>query len=599
MSDRSHIDAVWQRFIRGVFRAARKEDIGRTVLKLAWTAGPVTFLALQGGYVIGYGELAPQRLWLYFGGYTVIAGLVAVIARLVYTATRGEQLDEGRAALTALMTTLPDLILHGRNENLAYFDEENRRVLAAWELLDDPDASPTAVETALFMLTGSRNLSESAARIEAFRRRGLAVLIGDEQERVRGELSIALEQLVASSPQLASLIENRFDGKAPRMSHGRARVSGFIERILAAGEREDFTLMTLKDAEESFVLVLELLAGRQFPYVKPEYIGGKSFTDASRALDRARTAYRSAVYARNSRLRILMELLAQSDAVHHVAPTMAHLTDPAENSRNVHLALSQEIERLSSRRIRPEPAPVIRARTYRLRKAMDLYRQFYRQNMTATRRYEELAAAEQRYRDVHERKGKHFTPRLLGSKDRGYGIRIRKLSLELSEEERLDLAREIQAALPDPIDDRPEIKEAAFTVVAAVSRRLNLNRWDMQFAIETNNSSYLACLDPSLTAHTRAGWIVSIATDVRWDPVQALRRLTSMLVSYHEMDIDEDSIEHLASEFGVRAEELYVLHTEQEPMRVERAKSFVRLDVAPPDPQWEKALRKATAGGRR
>lgn len=599
MSDSSQIDFAWQRFIRGVSRAARKEALGRTVLKLAWTAGPVTFLALQGGYMIGYGELAPQRLWFYFGAYTVITGIVAVVMRLAYNATRGEKLEEGRSALTELMTTLPDLILKGRDENLAYFDQDNRRVLAAWELLDDPDADPTAVETALFMLTGSRALSEAAARIEVFRRRGLTVLIGDEQERVRNKLAKALDDLAAWSPQLASLIENRFDGKAPRMSRGRARTSGFIERILAAGEREDFTLMTLKDAEEAFVLVLELLAGRQFRYVKPEYVGGRPFTEASRALDRARTAYRSAVYARNSRLRILMELLAQSEAVLQVAPTMAHLTDPAENARNVYSALNQEIERLSSRRIRPEPAATVRARTYRLRKAVELYRQFHRQNLTATRRYEELAAAEQRYHEVHERKGKHFTPRLLGAKDKGYGIRIRKVVLELSEEERLDLAREIRAALPQSIDDRPEIKEAAFTVIAAVSRRLNLNRWDLQFALETNNASYLACLDPSLTAHTRAGWIVSIATDVKWDPVQALRRLASMLVSYHEMNIDEDSIEHLAAEFGVRSDELYVLHTEQEPMRVERAKSFVRLDVAPPDAQWDRALRKAAATARR
>jgi hypothetical protein len=595
MSDRSNIDAAWQRLLRGVSRAARKEAPGRTIAKLAWTAGPVTFLALQGGYLIGYGELAPRTLWLYFGAYTIITGVVALTMRFVYNATRGEQLEEGRAALTDLMTMLPDLILQGRDENLAYFDQENRRVLAAWELLDDPDASPTAVRTAIEMVTGSPILAESAARIEAFRRRGLAVLVGDEQEAVRSTLTSALERLAESSPQLAGLIEQRFDGKAPQMSRGRIRTAGFIERILTAGEREDYTLMTLKDAEEAFVLALELLVGRRFPYVVPEYIGGKSFMDASRALDRARRAYRSAVYARNSRLRILMELLAQSDAVQQVAPTMAHLTDPAVNSRNVFLGLNQEIQRLGGRRLRPEPAATVRAKAYRLRKAVELYRQFYRQNQITLRRYEELAAAERRYGETREKRGKHFTPKLLSAKDRGYGIRIRKQILELPEEQRLDLARDIRAGLPDSIDDRPDVKQAAFGVLAELSRRLNLNRWDLQFAIETSNASYLACLDPSLTAHTRAGWIVSMATDVRWEPIRALRRLTSMLVSYHEMNIDQESIEQLAAEFDVPSDELYVLHPESEPMRVERAKSFVRLELPPPQPDWERTLRKATA----
>jgi hypothetical protein len=86
-----------------------------------------------------------------------------------------------------------------------------------------------------------------------------------------------------------------------------------------------------------------------------------------------------------------------------------------------------------------------------------------------------------------------------------------------------------------------------------------------------------------------------MATDVRWEPIRALRRLTSMLVSYHEMNIDQESIEQLAAEFDVPSDELYVLHPESEPMRVERAKSFVRLELPPPQPDWERTLRKATA----
>lgn len=593
----SPLDAVWQRFLRGVSRAARKEALGRTILKLAWTAGPVTFLALQGGYFIGYGHAAPAPLWYYFGGYTIIAGLVAVALRVAYNATRGEQIEEGRAALSRLMRVLPHMIVRSRNENLAYFDEENRRILAAWELLDDPDASPHSVEVSISILTGSEELAQAAARIESYRRRGLQVLIDDERSRVCEPLGEALSQLETWSPQLRRLIERRMHGEAPQMSRGRARTAGFIERILTSGEYEDYSLMTIKDSEEAFILALELLAGREFPYLRPEYIGGRVFMEASRTLDRARRIYRSAVYARNSRLRILMELLAEADAVQQLAPTMPHLTDPRELSKSVYVALEHEVQGLAATAPAARDRATVRQRAYRLRKAADLYRRFYKENEIVVRRYADLVGAEKRYRDAHERSGKSFTPKLIGRTDKGYGIRIRKHTLALVEEDRLDLARRIATIFPESWAsiDRLRVKETAFRVLAELSRRLHLDRWDIQFAVETNNSSYVSYLDPGLSAQTRAGWIVSIVNDVRWDPVPPLRRLARILVAYHEMDLDQDSVYTLAGEFGVAPEDLAGIGAEQEPGRVEHAKLFNKLHLPPPKPEWERTIRRVLA----
>jgi hypothetical protein len=594
------MDAVWQRFVRGVTRAARKEALGRTVVKLAWTAGPVTFLALQGGYFLGYGHSAPAALWYYFGGYTVITGLVAVAIRVAYNATRGEQIEDGRAALAWLLRAFPHLILRTRNENLAYFDENNRRVLAAWELLDNPDAGPHAVEIAIGTLTGSPQLAASAARIETYRRSGLQVLIDDERTHIGEELAAALTELKKWSPQLAELIDRRMHGDAPLASRGRARTAGFIERILSAGEHEDYTLMTFKDAEEAFILALELLAGREFPYLKPEYIGGRTFMEASRSLDRARRAYRAAVYARNGRLRILMELLAETDAVHQVAPTMATLTNLRQNSKAVFVAIDEEVKNLADAAAMNKTRTHVRSRIYNLRKVVELYKQFFRQNELAARRLADLAGAETRYHQAHERSGRHFTPRLLGPKDRGYGIRIRRHTLSPPEEERIDLARQIGSVIPDSFGgiDEIEVKEAAFRTVAELSRRLDLDRWEIQFAIETNNSSYLSYLDPGLTTQTQAGWIISIANDVRWNPIPPLRRLTRILVQYHEMDLDQDSIHRLAEEFEVPPDSLYGVGVVEEPSRKEQAKTFAHLDLPKPDPSWDRTIRRVSGQAR-
>ena len=58
--------------LRRIRGAVGKEHLGKTLLQLAWTAGPVTYLALQGGYFIGYGKSAPVQVFIYFAGYTVV-----------------------------------------------------------------------------------------------------------------------------------------------------------------------------------------------------------------------------------------------------------------------------------------------------------------------------------------------------------------------------------------------------------------------------------------------------------------------------------------------------------------------------------------------
>ncbi|MGC9311733.1 MAG: hypothetical protein ACP5IA_03500, partial [Sediminispirochaetaceae bacterium] len=195
----NNLEYLGEDFLRRVVRAARKESWGRTVIQLAWTAGPVTYLALQGGYHLGYGTNAPSRLFIYFAMYTAIAGLFAILMRFLYQVTRGQELEKGEEALSRCLARLPELILLARNETLLYYDEENRKLLAAKYLLENPDAVTETIKTAVMDIGGDPAVAQAAQQIEIYRRNGLYARIEDERTRVSDRLERIIGNVRPSS----------------------------------------------------------------------------------------------------------------------------------------------------------------------------------------------------------------------------------------------------------------------------------------------------------------------------------------------------------------------------------------------------------------
>src|SRR6056297_2053142 len=227
-----NLEYLGEDFLKRVTKAARKESWGRTVIQLAWTAGPVTYLALQGGYMLGYGKTAPPNLIIYFAIYTVIAGVFAILMRFLYQLTRGQDLEKAEAALKYALAHLPDLILHTRNEMLLFYDTENRQLLAAKYLLENPDAITETVHTAVKDVSGDDLLAQAAQRIEIYRKNGLFARIEDERNSVKARLEQVVEQITLSSSTVADLLKRRFEGRPPSRSSGRIRTEGFIGRTL-------------------------------------------------------------------------------------------------------------------------------------------------------------------------------------------------------------------------------------------------------------------------------------------------------------------------------------------------------------------------------
>ncbi len=240
------------RRIRG---AAKKERWGRSILQIAWTAGPVTYLGLQSGYYIAYGSAAPSTSFIYFAGYTAVAGIFALAARFLYNATRGDDKSSDLSALEYVFDALPQRVIEIRNLLLTSLDDYGRRVLGAKYLLENPRAGADALSTAVWDVLGDERLSSGARRLESFRSSGLDARARDVISELEPLIEPHRETLDRVSETVASMLLRRLSEVRSDPRTGRERTKGFIGRCYEAADRDDIDRMSLADAEEICILI--------------------------------------------------------------------------------------------------------------------------------------------------------------------------------------------------------------------------------------------------------------------------------------------------------------------------------------------------------
>lgn len=588
-------ETAGEQLIRRVSSAMRKELWGRTIIQLAWTAGPVTYLALQGGYALGYGKSAPPNLFIYFAIYTVIAGIFAIAMRFLYNLTRGEEVERAREAILDALNKLPDLVLLVRNQTLLYYDNESRKYLAAKYLLENPDAAAETIGIAVKEVTDDEELAQMAATIEVYRKHGLFAGIDTKVERIEQLLSKHSDEITHVSPEVAGLLKKRLRGDAPKKRTGRPRTEGFIQRVITAGEEHNFELMSLNDAEELFTLLYELLADRKITVFSLKYVGSREFTEVSTNLETARIHLREAAYLRNSKLRRLAELFVESDEIEVVPAAAPVLTKLGTMYANVMGAMDQFYTDVKNRldavvRKRKAFDLELHHDLEKLKTAIYLHKSLYTANQEVKRKYYAFKRAEKRYRQVRTGSAKSFPLTLLSGKDRGKGIRIVERYLHLSEKSKLRLARELSGLIGNietgnitdtaiykpytPNEKRFEAidyKRLAFDMATRLDRELHLTRFETQYAIESSHAPFLSALEMGLTTATKTGWAVSLVKEVQRNAQKAIHRLAKVLVDYHSMPLKEKDIDVLARKYGADREILSQMNPDERTMQVSPA----------------------------
>ncbi len=548
-----------QSFYERLHHAVRKESWGRSLLQLAWTAGPVTYLALQGGYLLGYGSTAPPGVLIYFAAYTLIAGAAAIVVRLVYNATRGKQLDEATAQLQSCLDRLPRLIQASRSRALSHYQDDAARVVATGYLLENPDATEVAIETALNEIDAPELVVRTVVRADVMRRNGLSAAALAPDFFALDQLAVFLRELRVRSPDVARLVEERSSGIATTQRRGRQRTEGFIERVIFSAAVDDDTVMTEGDVEEVFSVVTELLIGRSYPLLVFRYEGNRTVRDAFIRFERARRAYRSAVVVRNSRLRMVAEHLG--DRINRVLASVSRIVDPASLLGAVLAAQDELIAELK------EATGVARRRlSDELRRSSRVYRDLEKASADLLRRHAALVRDFNSYQEAAEqcREAVDEPIELVSEEGQGDGVRIEERNVELSKKARLELAPRVfrilnEAGVWEAESYPPEtdkLKRAAVEVLAALEGHIPLHRTDVQQAIELSRAPLLAALDPDNTVETRTGWAIAMVRDVAPNRKEYVMRRLSQLIRFHGLRMGQQTRLYLQSSYGLTEDEI-------------------------------------------
>lgn len=592
-------------------RSVRRVRMSRSLLGLAWTAGPVTAIGLYGGYYIGFGQAPSNQQLVYFVSFTVLSGLIALAAKIVYDSTLGYATERAQLYVVEVTDKLGDLILSVRNLMISTFEGDARQREAAIQLLQRVDLSPGGVEMACEQLTGDAELGRLLATIDNFRRAGLYSRIADIRQ-VHGEhFEQAIAELHQVAPQAAEVLRQRYLGEIASLRHGTPRAEHFISRVLAAIEQDNLLLITMQDVESMLVLCFEMINGREIPMLVFDYRGRWRLAAALDRMERRRSRYRIAQAAGSNRIRGLASWLVEVDIMDYddvpEGISSMLLVERVGNALD-RLALRMRKEVDAIRKGDVSLRPVLRRHAEIMTSALRLYRIAHESFKRIGELHAEFLVTAEGWNRMMD--AAHLDSEELQIGPRGRGVRIREKVVRLDDEERKEVCRILARYFRDQHLEAHETKglferrsdkdnpltldsarQLAIEVALALEPHIHLSYPEIQRGIGATLATYLGDLEPGMSANEKKVLAESMAQDVVEDMSHAAEHLAVALVRHYRVNLTDEASQFLHETYGARQSVLDILSQHQGADAVSQSLLTGRPAVVPPaQRRWYRAL---------
>lgn len=536
------------------------------VLEVAWTGVPVTFLAMHGSHYLTYGKLAPSSTFYYFSLYTIIMGLIAVIAHYLGTLVKNLRAQKDEANLSHTLVVLPDLIATSQDLGDRFFSVGERLKRVCVRVLRNSSASVEEVRLAIDKTMNWKELSDTLAWIESLRRMGSFSAMEDAYLDFNQQSPNWEAKIQETCPEVLPALKMRLTGRGPTVRQGLPRSTGFIDRITRSIEKDDLELMSLGDAEEMFRLCFELLCGRKIEMINFKFRGDKKIQECSQELELARSRYRNSRTRFLGRVRTLVHLgfqgerflpmgsfdLNQCQKV--VEELITHLkNNPAKASNNPGRKERERLERLHLHCKQQWP--------YLIAAQKELYESWNR-----------LEKSIQNWEKVAAKNG--FDSNLITSKDTD-GLYLSEEEIALDDSQKVEFAREFANMVSnltvlqnrrlyfmesEDSDYQPvghqQVKELAQFCYELLGRNINLSLPLVQYVLESSNGANLGGLVRTLSTATTIAWGRIFANEVQKDLQRAAKQLAWVLVHHYKMELCEEARSFFFSQYGLAPEEL-------------------------------------------
>jgi hypothetical protein len=584
-SEKNHLQ-IQQRGQRRIDRMA-ESGVGKSSLwslaEVGWTAGPVTFLAAQGGYYLGFGTWLPNENLIFFVVYTVLMGLIAVLVKLIYKATKGQVLDDAKEQLLLVIGSMPDFILSVRDLTLSRMEPESRRYESARILLQKSDLGPQWLSLAVNSIIDSPVIAQAVADIEIYWRAGMYSRIHDINQELSTEISAALASLEPDRPRLARLLEQRLQGNKNTLRSGVEREPFFIERIFSAIEEDNEDIMGLSDVEEVLILAFELLSGRRIPMLEVNCIGSSQLANATEKLEKERSKYRIARARGYSQLLALANFLSNCNLIDYSTvaerlPSNDLLQICLETLDLLCQNICLDVKSVQKREIVDIRALKLNHST--LVKALDLYQQAYKSSAMVISEHADFLKDIDSWQRV-DRKYANANTKVSVTGKRGLNIVERRI--QLSDADKITVVKKIahhfnrDSILFKAIKNRTQqshwlesnqhvraAKQMAIDLALALDPCVFISLPEVQRAIYSSNAVDLGSFEPGLSTATKIGWGESVAKEVQKDMVKASEQIAQAIHRYYGICLGGKELEFMHQTYGMNKQNIINYYKENE-----------------------------------
>jgi len=578
---------IQQSGLRRIDRMAQS-GVGKSSLwglaEVGWTAGPVTFIAAQGGYYLGFGTWLPNKNLIFFVGYTVLMGVIAILVKFIYKATKGQVIDDAKEQLLLVIGSLPDFILSVRDLTLSRMEPESRRYESARILLQKSDLGPQWLSLAVNSIIDSPVIAGAVADIEIYWRAGMYSRIHDINQELSDEISVALATLEADRPRLARLLENRLQGKKNTLRSGVEREPFFIERIFSAIEEDNEDIMGLSDVEEMLTLAFELLSGRRIPMLVVNSVGSSKLTIATEKLEKERSKYRIARARGYSQLLALANFLSDSNLLDYSTvaerlPSSDLLQICIETLDRLCQHIYSDIESVEKREIVDMRA--LKLNHSVLLKALELYQQAYRSSAMVLDEHADFLKdinswqrVNLRYADANTqvsvtgKRGLHIAERQIHLDDADKISVVKKMAHHFKRDGILFKALKNQDQQSNWRVSNQHVraaKQLGIDLALALDSCAFISLPKVQGAIYASNAVDLGSFEPGLSTSTKVGWGESIAKEVQKDMIKASEQLAKEIHRYYGICFGDEELDFMHQNYGMKKQLVidYYLENEQ------------------------------------
>ena len=563
-----NLERVGRSRINDMAASTRKVPWTLTLLQLLWTAGPVTFLAMQGGSYLGYGEPASVATYVFFAIYVVLAAIIGLVARVAADAIRGNRQARTRANITRTLDMAPDLIFTMRDLHLATLPDDQRQREAAFILLGKLDVGSSSIAMAVEDLTGDRELAEIAQRIEIYRRAGMHSRVEDWVSHSAAERENAIATFRGNSPLVFQALEQRLQGIAPSQEAGIPRNRHFIARIFAAAHYDDLSLMSLTDVEELLLLTFELLNDRSITRLTIDYAGDWKLARVLDQMERTQSDYRQVRASAQQRLNDFNSLLTETGLISAVPDAVG--MSPDQRLAQANAKLGQLLAESTGRRS-------ALAKDEDTREALRRALRYAKLTRQAIDRLQESYRAKSRALKVWERLRRRQLPATAAGNgnQRRQGLLIRESAIALEDDQKLALTEGfcryldemqitkgsqgiLQRGEPLPVE---RAKRLGIHLALILEPLVELESPAVQRAIDSSNGIYLEGLETGFSADAKAGIGTAAAKEIQENLGPAAELIATRLTQLYHLPLTESMVDFLCSNYGADRQRLEYLGT--------------------------------------